>query len=397
MIVIKNMDVKRIFRGISSKLYRDFQEISSEIHHRGNQGTFREGRLKKFLENGRLPNKFGIGSGEIVGYASNTSKQSDLIIYDQLNGIALIYDEQVQVYPIESVYGVIEVKSCLSKTELIKSLDNIKSVKLLSPNEPIKKFYSDRLVSYPRPKPFGIIFAYSLANNSLNSLTENLREWESKHDKSLYPNIVVVLEEGIIYHYNKNQRIFYNESILNATSVFSLEHKTDTLYHFYSILIDLCSNMSLGPVTLDRYFKPSDQMGKYLVRNHYRVSNLCQKDDEPVYRLNLRFIDKIVQFCKRTGKIKMGDLFIKQSGSIPLGTNEDYLNDEVYLYDPDNLPGIHEVANFFESNEKGVFATQKMQMPFSYIEIDGEIYFIPEAYIEPGDIELIQGKTRGNI
>lgn len=35
--------------------------------------------------------RFGIGSGEIVGYASNTSKQSDVIIYDRLDGIALIY------------------------------------------------------------------------------------------------------------------------------------------------------------------------------------------------------------------------------------------------------------------------------------------------------------------
>jgi len=42
------MDVKKVFRGISQKLQTDF-EISAEINHQGNKGTYREVPYVNFL------------------------------------------------------------------------------------------------------------------------------------------------------------------------------------------------------------------------------------------------------------------------------------------------------------------------------------------------------------
>ena len=78
------MDIKKVFRGISQKLQSDF-EISSEINHQGNKGTYRESALRDFLLSGRLPKRFGIGTGEIIGPTRKVSKQSDLVIFDQLD------------------------------------------------------------------------------------------------------------------------------------------------------------------------------------------------------------------------------------------------------------------------------------------------------------------------
>ena len=197
------MDIKKVFRGISQKLQSDF-EISSEINHQGNKGTYRESALRDFLLSGRLPKRFGIGTGEIIGPTRKVSKQSDLVIFDQLDGMSLVYDNDVQIYPIESIFGVIEVKSKLSKTELIKSLENIKSVKSLCPNESVTKITNSLIsMTYQRPKSFGVVFAYALSNNSLESLLENLREWERENSKEYWPNLVVVLGEGILYHYGE--------------------------------------------------------------------------------------------------------------------------------------------------------------------------------------------------
>jgi hypothetical protein len=95
-------------------MHADF-EAAAQINHSVSKGTFRENVLKDFLAEGRMPYKYGIGSGEVVGRVRDTSKQCDLIVYDRLNGVKLLYDEAIQVFPIDCIYGIIEVKSTLSK------------------------------------------------------------------------------------------------------------------------------------------------------------------------------------------------------------------------------------------------------------------------------------------
>lgn len=391
------MDIKKVFRGISQKLQTDF-EISAEINHQGNKGTYRESALREFLLSGRLPKRFGIGTGEIIGPMRNVSKQSDLVIYDQLDGMSLVYDDNIQIYPIESVFGVIEVKSKLSKVELIKSLENIKSVKSLCPHESVTKTTNSVMsMTYPRPKPFGVVFAYSLSSNSLESLLDNLREWEKENSKEFWPNLVVILGEGILYHYGdgmKNSSLFSNNEIAKAFGSSYLEYRKDTLFHFYSILIDLCSGTSLGPVNLKRYFDPAEQIGKYVVKNHDRI---MRQGEDSLYRFSLDFIDKVVQFCKTHGKIKHRELFIRQMGCIPQGMDEDYLDYGVYHYDPDGLPGMHEVENPIDFSSGGAVATQKMLQPSHWIEVDGETYYFSWCYAENDSIEEIVGSSHKDL
>jgi hypothetical protein len=97
-------------------------EASAQVKHSGSKGTIRETNLRNFLAGGRLPGKYGLGSGEVVGRVRDTSRQCDVIVYDKVNGVTLPYDESVQVFPIDCVYGVIEVKSALSKPEFLDSL-----------------------------------------------------------------------------------------------------------------------------------------------------------------------------------------------------------------------------------------------------------------------------------
>jgi len=321
-----------------------------------------------------------------------------LIIYDQLDGFSLVYDNDMQVYPIESVFGIIEVKSKLSKEELIQSLENIKSVKSLCPNEYVTKTKNSFMdMTYLRPRPFGIVFAYSLSKNSLESLSKNLREWEKENSKEYWPNLVVVLNEGILYHHGegmKNLFLFTNEELDKSIGISYLTYKKDTLFNFYSTLIDLCSGISLGTVNLKRYFDPAEQMGKYVVKNHNQIS---KHGEERLCRLSLEFIDKMVIHCKTEGKIKHRDLFVKQMGDIPPGMDNDYLDDEVYHYNPDGLPGIHEVKNPIDFSDGRAVTTQRMLQPSHWIEVDGEIYYFSWCYVENGSLEPIDGSSRRDL
>lgn len=384
------MDTKKVFRMISDKLMKDFV-LSAEVNHNGNKGSYRESALKDFLVKGRLPERYGIGSGEIVGPIQNVSKQSDLIIYDKINGFSLIYSEQIQVYPIECVVGIIEVKSSLNKAEFIKALDNIKSVKSLVPKEMITKEIGGGMkMSYKRPSPFSAVFAYQLDGNSLESLEKNLRDWEKDVPKELWPNVIAILNEGMIFHYTEGLReVYSNEDLLKAYSPGYVQYTNDTLFKFYTSIIDLCAATNLGPVQLHRYLDPAEQVGPFVVSNHNR---LTRSGEDAIYKLTENFIKKIVDTCRLGSGMTHGELLYKRLGATPEGMLPEDLAYKVYFYNPDNLKGIHEVDNPVTIIDGKYYAMQGITEPCHYIVVDNITYYIPQVYITEKDVEKIPGK-----
>jgi len=380
----EDMDIRKIFRTISIQMSKEF-EASSEVTHLGNRGAIRESRLKEFLEKGKLPKKYGIGAGEIISRFQTVSKQIDLIIYNQFDGVSLNFSDTVQVYPIECVYGTIEVKSSLSKHELIESLENIKSVKKLIPD------VTTRISPSRDPRPFGIIFAYQLAGNSLDSLKHNLEEWEAENNPIHWPNAIVVLGEGIIFHINSNLKNRYaNHEIDSASMAIDIHYRKDALFHFYSILIKLCSTTKLLPIELDKYFDPSEQIGEYIVSNH---TGMRRGKDQQIYKLNKHFIDKIICRCKSQERITYHDLLLRQFGQIPVGMDQDHLDSEIYLFDPDNLIGTHHSADSLPTINGNPYASEKVLIPCHHIVINDEVYVFPFSYVTEGDTETIPKKT----
>lgn len=75
--------------------------------------------LKKFL-----PNHFGIGSGIIINQRGGQSKQTDILIYDNRILVPFIKEQNIGIYPAESVIATIEVKSWLRKKDLLKAEEN---------------------------------------------------------------------------------------------------------------------------------------------------------------------------------------------------------------------------------------------------------------------------------
>jgi hypothetical protein len=247
-------------------------EKSKQVKHAGSRGTVRENVLRAFLEKGRLPERYGIGSGEIVSRVRETSQQSDLIIYDRLNGVTLLYDENTQVYPIDCVYGIVEVKSALSKKELLDSLEKIRTFKSMFTGGTISQTMGPLTAVSARPQPFGMVFAYTLSDNSLKSLWENLKEWEGTVPPSFWPNYVCVLESGIIQHNGKAfETRLDSDQIVEGSWPIWLEHKEESLFQFYAALHDMCARMNLGPVELGYYYKPLERVGKYVVRGHVEL------------------------------------------------------------------------------------------------------------------------------
>ena len=163
--------LQSIFTGLSKKLSAEFDFLSSQFSHSPSKGSAREFILMELLRR-HLPQKLAVGSGLIVSSDGQSSKQIDIVIYDALNTPIMYMADELQIFPIECVYAVIEVKSHLNSTELRKSVENIRSVKRMPKvayvinDNPIKKtanLYGEELDHFP---VIGLVFAYSSIKNT---------------------------------------------------------------------------------------------------------------------------------------------------------------------------------------------------------------------------------------
>src|SRR5262249_8021820 len=97
--------------------------IRAAIEHAGEKGRSLEWETISFLKT-FLPSEYGLSTGFIVFHGPNgtqLSSQLDIIIYDALRGGPIARLNTCDVFPLEAVYGYIEVKaslrSCLNKSE----------------------------------------------------------------------------------------------------------------------------------------------------------------------------------------------------------------------------------------------------------------------------------------
>jgi len=106
--------------------------ISANAGHPQHKGTPRENFLKIFLVN-HLSERVEIGQGEIIDartQASEPRHQNDIIIYRR-NFPRIAFDHTIFGYLAESVVATIEVKSALTKDELVKAVRAAHDIKQL--------------------------------------------------------------------------------------------------------------------------------------------------------------------------------------------------------------------------------------------------------------------------
>lgn len=116
-------------RTYAVKLQAEWRE-SNLFEHHGNRGFTRERILEEFLRP-LLADRYGLGSGEVFSQSGASSKQIDIVVYDKLFSTVFMKDRAIQLFPCETVYGLVEVKSRLTSADLEGSIENIRSLKVL--------------------------------------------------------------------------------------------------------------------------------------------------------------------------------------------------------------------------------------------------------------------------
>ena len=98
------------------------------VDHNLTRGIAAESVLRSLLRE-LLPQKCGIGGGFILTKDGESSRQLDIIVFDQLTSAPLYQDGDLVILSPDSVYVAIEVKTNLTREELTGAFENIASIK----------------------------------------------------------------------------------------------------------------------------------------------------------------------------------------------------------------------------------------------------------------------------
>jgi len=104
-------------------------------------GNVSENAIRKFLQS-VLPTRYSLGVGEVIiptgelPQRVDQTQQKDVLIYDPFGSAVFGWDDSsINLFPVESIYGVIEVKTSINNTDsFLKAIDQALEVKKLCRN-----------------------------------------------------------------------------------------------------------------------------------------------------------------------------------------------------------------------------------------------------------------------
>src|ERR1051325_1396847 len=200
------------FLSVHTKLEADAVLFNRKLPHAALAGSENEIALSSLIRD-FLPSRFGVEtSGIVIDRFGNESRQCDIIVYDDYSFPTYFR----KVFPVELVYGVIEVKTNLTTSEAVNAVNNLKSLSSLESDPQLTPYWvtrsaDEKLRSDP---PFGMIFGY---RSDVTKNFETFSEWfplDSVHQ--IYKNsgpeklctlTVAALDQGIIKMENTNLHV----------------------------------------------------------------------------------------------------------------------------------------------------------------------------------------------
>jgi hypothetical protein len=241
------MEFSEILKSTAKIMATEFAEITKQIKHRGKKGRTRETIVEKFLYH-FLPKKYSVGTGEIVSSNGQVTKQQDVVIYGEFNSPMFYNNKEIIVFPAECIYATIEVKSNLNESELIKSIENIISVKTLKRDAYLKlelnSIQARQLRAYYREffdyegsffPIYSCIFAYD--SIKLETLAKYLNAYCVNNKIGIHHRVdsIIVLNKGIIANYDNIKKQYF-ERPSNSTALCFFETPRESLLFFYEFL-----------------------------------------------------------------------------------------------------------------------------------------------------------------
>ena len=225
-----NLKVEQFKRSFSYYSPEFFKDLNVNIYHPGEYGSYRENVIKPFLKI-IMPQKYSIGSGFLINNKEGRSSQIDIVIYDS-KVTPLIEDQQNVFYPVETVVGIGEIKSTLSKKdfgEALRRLASNKELKSYSYSSPILEDQQRHFnINHPYDQLFSFLICEKLdfdyKNIDFNTIYESSLPSHARH------NIILSVQDGLFLYKLKDDEKRYWPYPIGIKKELGI--KNETLNHF---------------------------------------------------------------------------------------------------------------------------------------------------------------------
>jgi hypothetical protein len=359
--------LQREFLYAQAQMLQDYEK-SKDIKHPRDVGNTREAILGRFLmSSGYLPKRYAVSntSVRVVSTEGFISREPDILLFDAETSVVLMQREDAyQVYPAESAYGAIQIKSKLTKQELTKAFENIASFKRLQ-KVGIQHLRNDR--------GFGIIFAYD-SDLECMQLVDALKDLASKSPRSVLPNLVVVLNRGHFLFGEGHVGKLHNveiETIQDLKIFGNPDRLGRCLYAAYHALMSLLRDGEAPEVPIERYFSLPLTAGRYSYEFAYGIASelgSCPDHGDFLRKISEEGLEKVLTFCREEKPIDYLAALSEAASNRwngPTGTTSHL----VWIYNPKHL-----------ALSALLFAPEDIRITFDEIVVSGHHILIPIYY-----------------
>ncbi|WP_336030962.1 DUF6602 domain-containing protein [Acinetobacter pittii] len=364
--------VEREFRYHQAQMIIDYEK-TKDLKHPRDKGTSREVLLRNFLEkSGFLPKKYAISdrSIRVASTSGHISKEIDIALYDSNEMISLMNRQDIyEVYPVESVYGVIQVKSNLTKKELKSGLDNIRSFKQLKNNN-------------GESKGFGILFAYC-SDMKWEEIIKELKDFAKLNSRAYLPNLVFILGRGYFRWGDGNLKVLcLNEDIekISEITVYGFPDREQmSLYEFHNLLLTMLRSTKVYGASLYQYHSLPFTSGEFSYKFTYGPFSeiyKCTEHGTFTKKIPPEAVEKIYSYCIKTKPINAVRA-VHIAYNLPLN-EEAYIRQPgvVFIYNPEELDLKEILVREGDLNGKKLNV-----ISYEMIEINEIFIWLPYYYI----------------
>jgi hypothetical protein len=254
----KSPGTSAYFDALQKIFHLESEILTAVLPHYGERGRNDEDRTRAFL--GRvLPRRFSLGTGFVVcsDPELGPSSQTDIVVYDEIYNAPLHRELAAFVFPVEMVYGTVEVKGLLKQSDLVPTFKKIAYVRRLSKHK-VYVDYGSKQVGEPGQTvvqkveissdhaPRAFLFAYAADWASIEAMSAAVNAALHQVPGTHLHGLIVVDKDWFLYQVAHDRELrlktFTNKSLLRFTT--NMNHAL--------------ASLGMGAASIDRYVTLDD-------------------------------------------------------------------------------------------------------------------------------------------
>ncbi|UVT15757.1 MAG: hypothetical protein H8K04_18460 [Nitrospira sp.] len=257
---MKTPSVKSYYSALQAQFRLQSSILTDVLPHSGERGRNNEERFREFLSR-VLPRKYSVGSGFVVcsDASVSVSSQTDVVLFDEFQNAPIHRELASHVYPVEIVYGTVEVKGRLERRDLPKICTDIAKIRTLgqyryylkysavhkSDEQPTKQIVG-RSELHSNVPPRAFVFAYEQKGwESLSDFVDDLAEEARRVSTHIHG--LAVLDSD--WHVSQ-------EAYAEDPPKFEVA-EGDALLNFVNGMLHSIGSVEMMQMSIDRYYHES--------------------------------------------------------------------------------------------------------------------------------------------